>query len=50
MLFALRNKHKAFLLRLTSAQRSSGCELIDDRRANSLHQVGPDQNRNSWLS
>jgi hypothetical protein len=50
MLFALRNKHKAFLLRLTSAQRSSGCEMIDDRRANSLHQARPDQNRNSRLS
>jgi hypothetical protein len=36
MLFALGSKHKAFLLRGTTAQRSSGCKLIDGRRAD-LH-------------
>jgi hypothetical protein len=32
MLFALANKHKVFLLRMTAAQRSSNCKLIGDKR------------------
>jgi hypothetical protein len=35
MLFALRNEHEAFPLRLTATQRSGGCKLIGARRADS---------------
>jgi hypothetical protein len=50
MLFALRNEHKAFSLRLTAAQRSGGCKLIGGRRVDSLRHVRPDQIRNNWLN
>jgi hypothetical protein len=50
MLFALRNEHKVFTLRLTAAQRSGGCKLINVRRVDSLRHAGPDQIRNSWLN
>jgi hypothetical protein len=50
MLFALGNKHKAFLLQITAAQMSGGCQLIGGRREDLHHHTGPDQIRNSWLS
>jgi hypothetical protein len=50
MLFALRNKHKVFLLRLTVAQRSGSYKLISGRRADSLRHARPDHIRNSRLN
>jgi hypothetical protein len=50
MLFALGNKHKAFLLRLIVAQRSGSCKLIGGRRVDLLRHAGPDQIRNSRLN
>jgi hypothetical protein len=49
-LFALGNKRKAFLLRMTTAQRSGSCKLIGGRREDLRHHARPDQIRNSRLS
>jgi hypothetical protein len=48
-LFALGSKHKTFLLRGTTAQRSSGCKLIGDRRADLRRYARLDRIRSSRL-
>jgi hypothetical protein len=48
-LFTLGSKHKAFLLRGTAAQRSSGCKLIGGRRADLRCRARPDRIRSSQL-
>jgi hypothetical protein len=48
-LFAFGSKHKAFLLRGTTVQRSSGCKLINGRMADLRHHAIPDQVRSSRL-
>jgi hypothetical protein len=49
MLFVLGSKHKAFLLQGTATQRSSGCKMIGDRRADLRCRVGPDWIRSCRL-
>jgi hypothetical protein len=48
-LFALGSKHKAFLLRRTAAQMSSGRKLIGGRRVDLRRHAGPDRIRSSRL-
>jgi hypothetical protein len=49
-LFALRSKHITLLFLLGATQRSSGCSLINDRRADLLYHVRSDGDGSNWLS
>jgi hypothetical protein len=47
ILFVLGNEHKAFLLRMTAAQRSSGRKLISGKREELCRHTRPDKIRNN---